>query len=122
MSNLDNTLNDPINNNLDNSYKPSLQDHDNIISIKNKLQDVKQITADNIDKVLERGEKIEILLDSSNKLQQSSIHFKRVSKHLKRKIYYRKIKIYTLLIFIIGIIIYFIAWVICGNASLKKCK
>ena len=64
----------------------------NIEPIKQQLEEVKQITVNNIEKVLERGEKIDLLVDSSTKLQQSSVQFHKSSRNLKNSMCYKKVK------------------------------
>lgn len=89
--------------------------------IRKQLEEVKKITVDNIDKVLERGERIEVLVDSSERLQTSSLKFQRNARNLKRAMCYRKAKCYILSSGMCLLFIYILAWSICGNATLKHC-
>ena len=61
--------------------------------IKQKLEEVKQITVDNIDRVLERGEKIDLLVDSSNRLHNSSVLFYKSSNKLKKKCIVKRLNV-----------------------------
>ena len=90
--------------------------------IKQKLEEVKQITVDNIDRVLERGEKIDLLVDSSNRLHNSSVLFYKSSNKLKKKMYCKKIKCYVFFFTISSLGIYILAAMICGNATIRQCK
>ena len=94
----------------------------NIEPIKQKLDEVKQITVDNIDRVLERGEKIDLLVDSSQRLQTNSVLFYKSSNKLKRKMYNKKIRCYVLFLVFSGLGIYIMAATICGNADVRHCK
>lgn len=114
-SNSENPLHTPLSSDLD-------LERQKIDPIKKQLQEVRDITAQNIDKVLERGEKIDILVDNSAKLQNQSYQFQKSSRRLKNTMHLRKFKCYFIISSIIGLFIYFIASIICGNASLKHCK
>ncbi len=115
MFNSENPLHTPISSNLN-------RERQKIDPIKKQLQEVRDITAQNIDKVLERGEKIDILVDNSAKLQNQSYQFQKSSRRLKNTMYLRRVKCYFIITFIIGLFIYFISSIICGHVSLKHCK
>lgn len=48
---------------------------DNIDSLKTQIDDVKEGMVQNIEKVLERGEKIELLVDKTDRLNQQAFRF-----------------------------------------------
>lgn len=83
---------------------------DKITSVKGQLQEVKGIMIDNIERVLDRGEKIELLVEASEGLADSAQDFKFKSKKLKTSVWCKNIKLILLLIIIILIIV---AGVIC---------
>ena len=99
------------------NYQPK-----DIEPIKQKLEEVKNICVDNIDKVLQRGEKIELLVDQSEKLQTSSHNFQKTARGLRNAMLYRKIRWYVCLVVLSALGIYILSWIICGNASLKECR
>ena len=57
---------------------------DKISNIKYQLDDTKEIIIKSIDKILERGEKIEDLMQRSNDLSKSSIKFYKTTKKMNR--------------------------------------
>jgi synaptobrevin family protein YKT6 len=57
---------------------------DKILIVKDKLDDVKELMIQNIDKLLIRGEKIEDLIEQSNDLSNISKGFSRETKKLNR--------------------------------------
>lgn len=63
--------------------KPTIQD------IQRELDDTKSIMADNIDKSLERGEKLEMIVSQAEELQQQSAVFKKKATQLRRQMWYR---------------------------------
>eukprot|EP00286_Rhodomonas_abbreviata_P017870 CAMPEP_0181323948 /NCGR_PEP_ID=MMETSP1101-20121128/20076_1 /TAXON_ID=46948 /ORGANISM="Rhodomonas abbreviata, Strain Caron Lab Isolate" /LENGTH=189 /DNA_ID=CAMNT_0023432047 /DNA_START=149 /DNA_END=715 /DNA_ORIENTATION=+ len=56
---------------------------DKVDKVKADMDDVKNVMVDNIEKVLKRGEKIELLVDKTDNLNQQSIRFKKHSTQLK---------------------------------------
>ena len=56
---------------------------DKITKVKGELEEVKGVMVENIEKVLERGEKIELLVDKTDRLNQTAFKFEKTSKELK---------------------------------------
>ena len=56
---------------------------DKITKVKGELEEVKGVMVENIEKVLERGEKIELLVDKTDRLNQTAFKFEKTSKQLK---------------------------------------
>ena len=69
---------DSLKQHINNYQKP--EQVDKISNIKYKLDDTKEIIIKSIDKILERGEKIEDLMQRSNDLSKSSIKFYKTTK------------------------------------------
>ena len=94
---------------------------DSFAQVNSKLDDVKNVMVQNIEMVLERGEKLELLVDKTDKLQAEAFKFNRGAKALKNAMLWRQIKLYLIGTFIVGFIILVICWISCG-ASFEKCK
>ncbi len=92
---------------------------DQFASVGNKIEDVKNIMVDNIEKVLERGEKIELLVDKSEQLQQQAFKFHTSSKQLKNAMIWRRIQMYIAIFLILAIIIWLISSLACGFDYVK---
>eukprot|EP00543_Licmophora_paradoxa_P011024 CAMPEP_0202475892 /NCGR_PEP_ID=MMETSP1360-20130828/93139_1 /ASSEMBLY_ACC=CAM_ASM_000848 /TAXON_ID=515479 /ORGANISM="Licmophora paradoxa, Strain CCMP2313" /LENGTH=189 /DNA_ID=CAMNT_0049103073 /DNA_START=473 /DNA_END=1039 /DNA_ORIENTATION=- len=60
---------------------------DNIGAVKSQIEDVKGIMVQNIEKVLERGEKIELLVDKTDRLNQQAFKFEASSRNLRRSMW-----------------------------------
>ena len=88
--------------------------------VQAKLDDVKNVMVQNIENVLERGEKLELLVDKTDKLQHSAFSFHRSSKRLQRAMWLKKMKIYAIMFLGAGLLILFISMMICG-ADFSKC-
>ena len=89
--------------------------------IKQKLDKLKNITADNIDKILVRGEKIDNLVDTTNNLNTQSMEFKKKTNKLKNDMLKRKYICYFVYLCFFIFLIYFMCVWICGSFNLKKC-
>lgn len=94
---------------------------DNISKVKSQIDNVKDVMISNIDRVLERGEKIELLVDKTDKLNHQAFKFEKSSKALKNTMLCKKIKTYILIFVVIGLIGFFVAAMFCGM-NFKKCK
>lgn len=75
----------------------------------------------NIEMVLERGEKLELLVDKTEQLQQQAFRFEKSSKQLKNAMYWRRVKLFILVAAIVILLIWIISAIICG-ISYEKCK
>jgi len=78
---------------------------DSITRVKGEIEDAKTIMVQNIDKVLERGGKIEILVDKTEELNSHSQSFKQKSTKLKRHMWWKNCKMCCVLVFVIAIIL-----------------
>mmetsp|Transcript_13005 Transcript_13005/g.15534 ORF Transcript_13005/g.15534 Transcript_13005/m.15534 type:complete len:82 (+) Transcript_13005:3-248(+) len=75
----------------------------------------------NIEKVLERGERIELLVDKTDRLNESSFRFEKTSKELKNALFYEKLKSFFIGFVIVLILAYIAAATYCGGPTLKTC-
>jgi len=48
---------------------------------------------DNIEKILERGDRIELLVDKTATMQDSAFHFRKQSKRLRRALWMKNFKL-----------------------------
>jgi vesicle-associated membrane protein 7 len=94
---------------------------DNIGRVQAQIDTVKDAMVENIEKVLERGEKIELLVDKTDRLNQQAFKFERQSRTLQRDMMWRKYRNYCLILLIVSIIIIFIILMACG-IKLDRCK
>mmetsp|Transcript_15700 Transcript_15700/g.63230 ORF Transcript_15700/g.63230 Transcript_15700/m.63230 type:complete len:84 (+) Transcript_15700:780-1031(+) len=74
----------------------------------------------NIEMVLERGEKLELLVDKTDQLNATAFTFEKSSRKLKEAMFWKKVKIYLLITFVLCVLLYVFLAVICGP-DFKKC-
>mmetsp|Transcript_26793 Transcript_26793/g.65147 ORF Transcript_26793/g.65147 Transcript_26793/m.65147 type:complete len:191 (-) Transcript_26793:353-925(-) len=87
---------------------------DNIGQVKSQIDEVKDAMVQNIEKVLERGEKIELLVDKTDRLNQQAFRFEASSRSLRRTMYWRRIRCYVASGVIAVLVIYFASVSLCG--------
>ena len=75
---------------------------------------------ENIDRVLERGEKIELLVDKTDRLNQTAFKFEKTSRGLKNEMYWRTVRNKIIIAVIILLLIFFVVVMVCG-ISFDKC-
>ena len=89
--------------------------------VQKRLDSVKEVMVENIDKVLERGEKIELLVDKTEALNQSAYKFEKQSRSLKNDLWCRGVRNKLIIAFVIILIILFIVVLACG-LDFEQCK
>ncbi|KAJ9454074.1 hypothetical protein DIPPA_03455 [Diplonema papillatum] len=95
---------------------------DIIRKLKKDIDETKNIMNENIDKLLDRGEKIDILLEKSHELDSGATQFRSSARTLRWEMWKRKCCLTALVIFIVLLIIFIIVVAACGGFKFKKCK
>lgn len=93
---------------------PGYDESDQISKVRREVNEVKDVMTENIEKVLERGEKIDVLVGKAEELDQSSQVFHRHSKRLRREMWWKNKKMCLILVFVIAVIIAAIVLAILG--------
>ena len=94
---------------------------DNIGQVKSQIDEVKETMVKNIESVLERGEKIELLVDKTDRLNQQAFRFESSSRTLRRTIWMKKMRIYGI-VGVLSLLLIFVASIsICG-VNYGNCK
>ena len=101
-------------------YYNSNTNADNIGRVQQQLNDVKGVMVENIEKVLERGEKIELLVDKTERLQNQAMKFERQSKRLKDEMRWRNIRCKLIIGACVIVGLWLILSLIC-DFDFKKC-
>lgn len=96
-------------------------DADKVKATQQKLDDVRELMVDNIDKILARGEKFELLVDRTDKLNQQSFGFQRKATRLRRTIWWRNIQMYLFFLILGLIVLYLLISMACGF-DFSSCK
>jgi len=76
----------------------------------------------NIETVLERGEKIELLVEKTEVLEEHAFKFQKNSKTLKKKMWWKNVKVMCGLIWVL-IAIIIVAFIVgCGGFQIPRCR
>jgi vesicle-associated membrane protein 7 len=117
---------------MNNEFSPVLQGrmkHYNTISatgaplsaVQGKLETVKGVMVQNIEMILGRGEKLELLVDKTDALQTQAFQFQKTSKKLRHAMFMRKVKLYAAIALSVAVVVWIISAVACG-IDYSKCR
>ena len=99
-------------------------DHPDEISklakVKAQVSEVKGVMMENIEKVLDRGEKIELLVDKTENLRSQAQDFRTQGTQMRRKMWFQNMKIKLIVLAIIIALILIIILSICGGFNCGK--
>ena len=95
---------------------------DSIAGVQEQINGVKEVMVRNIEQVLERGEKIELLVDKTDKLNQQAFKFEKQSKRLKNAMWWKKVKMYAAVAFVAGLVVFVVTCFACGGITFPKCS
>lgn len=76
---------------------------------------------ENIERVLERGERIDLLVDKTGRLGNSAKDFRVRSRGLRRRMWWKNIKVMVLLVIVVLFLIYLFVGMGCGLPAWGKC-
>ncbi|CAO2824509.1 unnamed protein product [Amaranthus hypochondriacus] len=86
-----------------------------IAKVKAQVSEVKGVMMENIEKVLDRGEKIELLVDKTENLRSQAQDFKTQGTKIRRKMWWENMKIKMIVAAIILALILILFFSICGG-------
>jgi len=89
-------------------------DSDKIGKLKNQIEGVKQVMLQNIEDIIERGEKIDRLVEQTDLLQNQAGEFHHNSKTLRKAMWWKNVKLIIAIIFALLLLGLVISWLICG--------
>jgi len=102
-------------------YNSAGSNVDNLSAVKNQIEDVKGHMVENIEKVLERGEKIELLVDKTDRLNQQAFKFESSSRKLKHAMWWKNAQWMIIYAVAGAFFIFFLAGCVCGF-DFHRCK
>lgn len=94
---------------------------DRLTETQIQVDDLKGIMVRNIDLVAQRGEKLELLIDKTENLVDSSVTFKTTSRNLARAMCMKNLKLFVLIAIVCLVIIYIIVSASCGGLAWPNC-
>ena len=94
---------------------------DRLENLKKEIDAVKNVMTENIEQLLARGEKIDLLVDRTATLADDSDNFFSSSRTLRHKMWMKNVKMIALIVFVILLIIFIIVLIACGGFKFEKC-
>ena len=126
---------DAIAHSLDRSFGPKIkaqmeycaanpQELTKVSRVQAQVSEVKNIMMDNIEKVLDRGEKIELLVDKTENLRFQADNFHRTGRQLRQRMWWNKLKMQLMFAsaFVMFIIVLFLIFCYSGGNDCTKKK
>ena len=94
---------------------------DSLANAKKEIDSVKDIMTENIERVLERGERIDLLVDKTDRLGGSARDFRVRSRGLRRQMWWKNVRIMVLLVVVVVFLLYLFVGMGCGLPAWSKC-
>ncbi|KAJ1814002.1 hypothetical protein LPJ56_003195 [Coemansia sp. RSA 2599] len=95
---------------------------DAIRQAQGEISQVKDVMVQNIERVLERGDRIDILVDKTNTLNNAAFAFRKRSTALKRQFWWRNQKLMAIVVFAMLVFVYLLISSACGFPTWSKCR
>ncbi|KAG6605974.1 Vesicle-associated membrane protein 714, partial [Cucurbita argyrosperma subsp. sororia] len=83
---------------------------DTLNRVRGEVNEIRTVMVDNIEKILERGDRIELLVDKTATMQDGAFHFKKQSKRLHRALWMKNAKLLALMTCLIIVLLGGISW------------
>lgn len=87
---------------------------DALRTAQREIDGVREIMTENIERVLERGERIDLLVDQTDRLGSSARDFRVRSRGLKRRMWWKNVKLMVLLALVVVFLVYLFVGFGCG--------
>eukprot|EP00918_Siedleckia_nematoides_P099361 GHVU01217370.1.p1 GENE.GHVU01217370.1~~GHVU01217370.1.p1 ORF type:complete len:108 (+),score=9.12 GHVU01217370.1:410-733(+) len=102
-------------------YNDGVESMTRIVAVERELEDVTGLMKDNINKVIERGERIDSLVNKSSALSQEAFTFRSASKTMKRRVWMKTFRHWPIFFCIFACTIYVVLATACGGWTLYSC-
>jgi len=90
------------------------ENEDVVAKAQREIDSVRGIMTENIERVLERGERIDLLVDKTAGLQTGAREFRVRSRGLRRRMWWKNTKLMILLVFVCVFLLYLFVGFGCG--------
>jgi len=106
---------------MDKCNKPTNQNLDKISTMQDDVNQVKDIMVKNIDELVERGEKLDLLVDKTDNLSATAVTFKTASTAVHNQMWWKSIRWSIAVSVAVLIFLYIIVSLSCGGMKWPKC-
>nr|CAD1838491.1 unnamed protein product [Ananas comosus var. bracteatus] len=95
---------------------------DTLTRLRGEVSEIHTIMVENIDKILDRGDRIALLVDKTATMQDSAFHFRKQSKRLRRALWMKNAKLLVVLTVMIVLLLYLIIAACCGASHFHRAE
>ncbi|KAL4296946.1 hypothetical protein GQ457_12G027320 [Hibiscus cannabinus] len=95
---------------------------DTLNRVRGEVGEIHTVMVENIDKVLQRGDRIELLVDKTATMKDGAFRFKKQSKRLRQALRMKNAKLLILLTCLIVLLLFIIIAACCGGITLPSCR
>ncbi|TGZ80049.1 synaptobrevin-domain-containing protein [Ascodesmis nigricans] len=104
-----------------NQFSQGGENEDVMATAQREIESVRGIMTENIERVLERGERIDTLVDKTAGLQTSAGEFRMRSRGLRRRMWWKNTKLMIMLVFVVIFLLYLFIGFGCGLPGWQHC-
>ena len=94
---------------------------DNVAKLWKETEQVNQIINEDLQRLIDRGEKIEVLVNKTETMASLSLDMRDASKTIKNEMFWKNWKFKVLIIILAFVLVYFVMAAFCGGLSLSGC-
>jgi vesicle-associated membrane protein 7 len=94
---------------------------DAIRKAQTEIDEAREIMSENIERVLERGERIDLLVDKTDRLGGNARDFRVRSTGLRRRMWWKNVKLMALLVAVGIVLVYLFVGMGCGLPAWGRC-
>ncbi|XP_050939627.1 vesicle-associated membrane protein 711 [Cucumis melo] len=94
---------------------------DRINRLKGEMSQVRNVMIENIDKVLERGDRLELLVDKTTNMQGNTMRFRKQARRFRNTVWWKNVKLVVMLIILLLVIAYLVLAFVCHGVTLPTC-
>ncbi|KAM7492959.1 hypothetical protein LguiB_027568 [Lonicera macranthoides] len=94
---------------------------DRINRLKGEMSQVRNTMIENIDKVLDRGDRLELLVDKTANFQGNTFRFRKQARRFRSTVWWRNVKLTVALILLLLVIVYVVLAFVCHGLTLPSC-
>lgn len=94
---------------------------DRINRLKGEMSQVRNVMIENIDKVLERGDRLELLVDKASNMQGNTMRFRKQARRFRNTVWWKNVKLMIMVIILLLVIAYLVLAFVCHGVTLPTC-
>lgn len=94
---------------------------DRLKEMQNEVEGIKSIMVRNIDGLISRGERLEVLVDRSENLESASVSFRESGRKVSTLMYWRNMRMTVIIVASLLLLLFIIVTWSCGGLSYSKC-